>query len=131
MNTNLAENDLAKIVVDVVHHIHRQLGPGLLESGYQAVMVYELRKRGLHVDSRLPVPIFWEDMRLEKGFEADIVVDGRLIVELKSVENVAPVYKKQLLTYLRLMNCRLGLLINFGAELIRDGLFRIVNGLEG
>ncbi len=85
---------------------------------------------GLRVRSKDPVPIVWEDVRLDKGFESDIVVEDLVMVELKSVEEVPRVYKKQLLTYLRLTNCRLGLLINFGAELIKDGIFRVVNGLE-
>jgi GxxExxY protein len=100
----MTENELAKIVVDVAYHIHRTLGPGLLESVYHTVMVYELRKRGLQVTSKEPVPIIWDDVRLEKAFEADIVVEGKLIVELKSIEDVPRVLKKQLLTHLRLTN---------------------------
>jgi GxxExxY protein len=126
----MTENELAKIVVDVAYKIHRKLGPGLLESVYHAVMLYELRKIGLRVKSKDPVPIVWEDVRLEKGFECDLVVEDKLMVELKSVEEVPRVFKKQLLTYLRLTDCRLGLLINFGSELIKDGNFRVVNGLE-
>ena len=102
----------------------------MLESVYQAVMVYELTKRGLQIRSKDPVPIYWDDVRLEKGFEADVIVEDKLILELKSLEEVPRVHKKQLLTYLRLTNCRLGLLINFGSELIKDGICRIVNGLE-
>jgi GxxExxY protein len=126
----MTENELAKIVVDVAYKIHRKLGPGLLESVYHAVMLYELRKIGLRVKSKDPVPIVWEDVRLEKGFECDLIVEDKLMVELKSVEDVPRVFKKQLLTYLRLTDCRLGLLINFGSELIKDGIFRVVNGLE-
>jgi len=126
----MTENEVAKIVVDVAYQIHRKLGPGLLESVYHAVLVYELRKRGLRVKSKEPVPIIWEEVRLDKGFESDLFVEDVVMVELKSVEEVPRVYKKQLLTYLRLTNCRLGLLINFGAELIKDGIFRVVNGLD-
>jgi GxxExxY protein len=93
-------------------------------------MVYELRKRGLCVTSKETVPIVWDKVRLEKAFEADVVVEGKLIVELKSIEDVPRVFKKQLLTHLRLTDRRLGLLINSGAELIKDGIFRVVNGLE-
>ncbi len=126
----MTENELATIVVDTAYRIHRKLGPGLLESVYQAVLVYELRKRGLQVEAELPVPVVWEEVRMDIGFRADVVVEGKLIVELKSVEQTAPVHKKQLLTHLRLMDCRLGLLVNFGAELIKNGLFRVVNGLK-
>ena len=126
----MTENELAKIVVDTAYHIHPRLGPGLLESVYHAVLLYELRKRGLQVESEVPVPVVWEDVKLEVGFKADLIVDGKLVLELKSVEKTAPVHKKQLLTYLRLTDCRLGLLINFGAELIKDGISRVVNGLE-
>jgi len=126
----VTENELAKVVVDVAFHIHRKLGPGLLESVYHAVMVYELQKRGLRIKSKEPVPIVWDDVRLDKGFEADVIVEDKLLLEFKSIENVPAVHKKQLLTYLRLTDLRLGLLINFGSELIKDGIFRIVNGLE-
>ena len=126
----LRENEIAKTIVDVAYHIHRQLGPGLLESVYHAIMKYELEKRGLRVLSREPVPVVWEEVRLEIGFEADLIVDGAVVVELKAVEQVARVHKKQLLTYLRPTNCRLGLLINFGAEFIGEGgIARVANGL--
>jgi GxxExxY protein len=125
----LKENELAKVIVDVAYRIHRQLGPGLLESVYQAIMEYELGKLGMRVQAHEPVPVVWEGVRIEKGFEADLIIEGVVVVELKSVEQVARVHKKQLLTYLRLTNCRLGLLINFGAELIGDGISRVVNGL--
>jgi GxxExxY protein len=123
------ENEIAKIAVDVAFHIHTRLGPGLLESVYEAVMVHELRKRGLRVESQVPVPVEWDGLLLEIGFRADIVIEGKVVLELKSVEAVARVHKKQLLTYLRLMNCRLGLLMNFGEELIKDGISRVVNFL--
>lgn len=126
----MTENEIAKVIVDVAYHVHVRLGPGLLESVYQEVMVYELMKRGLHVLSKEPVPIVWDELKFEKGFEADIIVEGKVIVELKSVEAVHPVHKKQLLTYLRLADKRLGLLINFGEELIKDGITRIANGLR-
>jgi GxxExxY protein len=125
----LKENEVARTIVDVAYQIHRQLGPGLLESCYHAIMKYELEKRGLRVLSKEPVPVVWEEVRIDKGFEADLIVEDVVIVELKSVEQLARVHKKQLLTYLRLTNCRLGLVINFGAELIRDGIARVVNGL--
>ena len=112
----LKENEVAKVIVDVAYHIHRNVGPGLLESVYHAIMKYELEKRGLHVLSREPVPIVWENVRLDLAFQADLIVEDVVVVELKSVEQMARVYKMQLLTYLRLTNCRLGLLMNFGDE---------------
>ncbi len=125
----LKENEVATVIVDVAYHIHRQLGPGLLESVYHAIMVYELRKRGFRVLSKEPVPVVWEEVRIEKGLEADLIVEDVVIVEIKSVEQLARVHKKQLLTYLRLTKCRLGLVINFGADTISEGTARVVNGL--
>jgi GxxExxY protein len=125
----LKENEVATTIVDVAYHIHRQLGPGLLESVYHAVMKYELEKRGLRVLSKEPVSVVWEEVRLEVGFEADLIVEDVVVVELKSVEQLARVHKKQLLTYLRLTNCRLGLVINFGADMISDGIARVANAL--
>ena len=123
------ENELARIAVDVAFQIHTRLGPGLLESVYLAVMKRELTNRGLSVESEVPVPVVWDDMNLEVGFRADLIVEKKLVIELKSIEKIAPVHKKQLLTYLRLTNCRLGLLINFNTVLIKDGISRVVNGL--
>jgi GxxExxY protein len=125
----MTENELAKVVVDAAYQIHTRLGPGLLESVYHAILLHELRKRGLRVETKVPIPVVWEEVRLEVAFEADLIVENRLVLELKSVEQIAPVHKKQLLTYLRLTNCRLGLLLNFGAALIKDGIFRVVNSL--
>jgi len=124
------ENDISKIIVDVSLKIHKRLGPGLLESVYQTIMVYELRKNDLSVESERSMPVRYEDMIIDIGFRADIIIDQKVIIELKSVEQVLPVHKKQLLTYLRLAGMRLGLLINFGAPLIKDGIFRVVNGMD-
>ena len=123
------ENELAGIVVDASYQIHRTLGPGLLESAYEAILVHELQKRGLAVAVQVPVPVVYESVRLDAGFRADLIVEDSVIVELKSLEKIAPVHKKQLTTYLKLAGKRLGLLINFGEELIKDGIIRIVNGL--
>jgi len=123
------ENDIAKQIVDAAFKIHTTLGPGLLESVYETVLAYELVNRGLDVVRRAAIPVAYEEIIFDEGFRADLVVEGKVIVELKSVEKVAPVHKKQLLTYLRLANKRLGLLINFGEGLIRDGITRIVNRL--
>jgi GxxExxY protein len=124
------ENEIAKIVVDTAFRIHTRLGPGLLESAYQTIMVYELKNRGLHVEAEITMPIHYDGITLDAGYRADIIVEKLVIIELKSVEKIAEVHKKQLLTYLRLADMRLGLLINFGAPLIKEGITRIVNGLK-
>jgi GxxExxY protein len=116
----MTENEIAQQIVDAAYKIHRALGRGLLESAYQALLIYELQKRGLKVESEKEVPIIYESLRLHTGFRADLMVEDKVIVELKSVEQTAPVHKKQLLTYLRLADKRLGLLVNFGAALIKE-----------
>jgi len=126
---DMTENEIAKRVVQAAYTVHTRLGPGLLESVYEAVLAHELQKDGLRVARQVPVPVIYETLRFEEGFRIDILVEDSLILELKSVEAVAPVHKKQLLTYLRLAGKRLGLLINFGAPLIKDGISRVVNGL--
>jgi GxxExxY protein len=110
----MTENEIAAQIVDVAYKIHSRFGPGLLESAYEAMLIHELKKRGLQVHSQQPIPIIYEGVRLEVGFRADLIVEDKVIVEIKSVEAVLPVHKKQLLTYLRLADKRLGLLINFG-----------------
>ena len=125
----MTENEIAKIVVDAAYHVHKKLGPGLLESVYEVILAHELKKRGLKVERQVPEAIIFDGIKFNEGFRADIIVEDKVIVELKSVEKVSRVHKKQLLTYLRLADKRLGLLINFGTELIRDGISRIVNGL--
>jgi GxxExxY protein len=125
-----SENEIAQIIVDVAFKIHTTLGPGLLESVCETVFFYELTKRGLKVLRQVAVPIVYAGLRFEEGFRADLIVEDQLIVEIKSVEQIAAVHKKQLLTYLRLADKRLGLLINFGETLIKDGISRVVNGLE-
>ena len=124
------ENEVARQIVDAAYKIHSTLGPGLLESAYQAILVYELQRRGLQIEAETQMPVVYEGIRLDIGYRADLIVEDKVIVELKSVEQIAPVHKKQLLTYLRLADKRLGLLINFGAPLIKDGIIRIVNRLE-
>jgi len=123
------ENEIARIVVDVCYQIHRKLGPGLLESVYVVLLLHELRKRGLQVEREVPIPILWDGIRIDVAFRADLIVNGKLIIEVKSVEKIAPVHPKQLLTYLRLADLRLGLLVNFGEKLIKDGIERVVNNL--
>ena len=115
--------------MDAAFQIHKRLVPGLLVSVNEVVLAHELKKRGLRVKRQVPVAIVYDDIKFDVGFRADLIIEDKVIVELKSVENVVPVHKKQLLTYLRLADKRLGLLINFGAELIRDGISRVVSGL--
>jgi GxxExxY protein len=124
------ENRIAREIVDAAYSVHVTLGPGLLESVYEAVFAYELRSRGLNVGRQVSIPVVYRGVRINDGFRADLVVNGKVILELKSVEQTAPVHKKQLLTYLKLADMRLGLLINFGAPYIKQGITRLVNKLE-
>lgn len=126
----MTENEIGKEVVDSAINIHRVLGPGLLESVYEVVLAHELTKRGLRVQRQLVVPIAYEDICFEEGFRADLVVNGLVIVEIKSVENLNNAHRKQVLTYLRLTGLKLGFLLNFAEALMKDGLERIVNRLE-
>jgi GxxExxY protein len=125
----MSENEVAKQIVDAAFRVHTSLGPGLLESAYEAVLAFELENRGLRVTRQQSVPIVYHGTRIEVGFRADLVVADLVIVEIKSVETIAPVHKKQLLTYLRLASKRLGLLINFNVALIKEGITRIANGM--
>lgn len=126
----MTEDEIATQVVDAAYKIHTTLGPGLFESVYETIMEEELTKRGLHVARQQVLPVVWENVHLEAGFRVDLIVENKVIVEIKSVECIAPVRRKQLLTYLRLADKRLGLLINFDTELIKDGIARVVNRLE-
>ena len=126
---DVTENEVAKQIVDAAYRIHTSLGPGLLESAYEAVLAYALEKRGLRTVRQQTVPIVYQGTRIEMGFRADPIVEDSVIVEIKSVEAVAPVHKKQLLTHLRLADKRLGLLIDFNVALIKDGITRIANGM--
>ncbi len=123
------ENEITKIIIDLCVKIHKALGPGLLESVYEEVLVYELIKLSLTVIRQLAVPIVYENIKMDIGFRADIIVDDKVIIELKSVDNVLPVHKKQLLTYLKLTGKKVGLLINFNESLIKNGIVRIANGI--
>lgn len=123
------ENELSRIIVDVAFKIHNQLGPGLLESVYEEIMYFELNKRGLFVEKQKGIPVIWENIKMDMGFRADLIVEKKVIIELKSVELIAPVHPKQLLTYLRITEMKLGLLINFNEPLIKNGITRIVNNL--
>jgi len=125
----MTENEIAKIVVDSAYHIHSKLGPGLLETVYEVILAHALKMRGLKTERQVPIPIQFDGIKFDEGFRADLIVENKLIVELKSVESTLPVHKKQLLTYLKLMDFKLGLLINFGASLMKQGISRVVNNL--
>jgi len=126
----MTENEIGKIIVDSAIAVHRELGPGLLESVYEVVLAYELRQRGLTVERQVPIPIRYKDMTFDEAFRADLVVEEKVIVELKSVERVSEAHKKQVQTYLRLTGCKLGFLLNFGEALMKRGITRVVNGLK-
>lgn len=125
----MSENEISKIIVDVSYKIHTKLGPGLLESVYEAILFHELVKRGLSVERQKTIPVVWENVFLDIGFRSDLIVEDKVIVEIKSVEQVSRVHPKQLLTYLRITKLKLGLLINFNEALIKNGITRVANGL--
>ena len=126
----MTENEIGTIIVNAAIAVHRQLGPGLLESVYEIVLAYELQQRGLGVNRQMPIPIRYQDMTFDEAFRADLLVAEKVIVELKSVEQVSEAHKKQVQTHLRLTGCKLGFLLNFGEALMKRGITRVVNGLE-
>lgn len=123
-------NDLTGSIINTAIHLHRELGPGLLESVYRRIMYHELHKKGLEVVSELAIPVHWDQLKLDLGFRCDLLVSNLVVVETKSIEAIAPVHKKQLLTYLRLMKKQVGLLINFNVDVLKDGICRVVNGFK-
>ncbi len=126
---NLNENQLTTLVLDKCFEIHRELGPGLFESVYEKILAFELKREGLIVQEQLGLPVEWKEERIDLGFRIDLKVENKLIIELKSIETILPVHKKQLLTYIRLSKIKLGLLVNFNENLLKDGLHRVVNNL--
>ena len=122
-------NAISAEIVDAAIKVHRALGPGLLEKVYEAALAHELTGRGLQVRRQVPIPVVYEQIRLDEGFRADLLVEDAAIVELESVEQVAPVHRKQVVTYIRLADKRIGLLLNFGAARLKDGITRLVDGL--
>ena len=126
----MSENEIGRVVVDAAVAGHRELGPGLLESVYQVILAYELKQHGLSVKRQVPIPIHYKKLTFIEAFRADLVVEEKVIIELKSVEQVSQAHKKQLLTYLRLTGCKLGFLLNFGEVLMKRGITRTVNGIE-
>ncbi len=124
----MTENEIAKQILDAAFVVHTKLGPGLLESVYEVVLVFELKKRRLTAERQKPMPIIYDGIRFDEAFRSDVVVNGKVIAELKSVEALLPVHAKQLLTQLRLSGLKLGLLINFGEAHLKNGIKRIING---
>src|SRR5215475_12494122 len=126
----MTENQIDSIVVDTAIEVHRQLGPGLLETVYEAILAHELSIKGLHVQRQVPIVIRFKSMTFDEAFRADIVVENKIIIELKSVELLSNAHRKQIQTYLRLTGLKLGYLLNFGAAFMKDGIVRAVNGIE-
>jgi len=125
----MSENEISKVLVNIFYKVHCVLGPGLLESVYETVICYELEKTGLKYERQKGIPVWYEDVKMELGFRADIIVEDKVIIEVKSVEKIAPVFFKTIQTYLRLTKLKLGLMVNFNNILIKDGISRVANNL--
>jgi GxxExxY protein len=125
----MTENDISKIVFEAALAVHKSLGPGLLESAYEECLYYELLKSGLKIEKQKPLPLIYEDVQLEIGYRVDIMIEDKFIIEIKAVEALNDVHMAQILTYLKLSDCKLGMLINFNVNLIKNGIKRVVNGL--
>lgn len=125
----MTENEISKLVVNLCFKIHKQYGPGLFESVYEEIFCYEWGKNRIPFTRQQGIPLFHEEIRMEAGFRADFIIDNKVIIELKSIEALAPVHYKQVLTYLKLTNLKFGLLVNFNVDLIKDGIHRVVNNL--
>ena len=124
----MTENEIAKLIVDASIQIHKELGPGLLETIYEVLLKHELESRDLKVDRQIPIPINYKGIKFQQGFKADLIVEDKVIIELKSVETISKAHKKQVLTYLKLTDKKLGFLLNFGEALMKDGITRLING---
>lgn len=122
------ENKLSSMIIGAAIDVHRQLGPGLLESSYEVCLAYELRRLGLNIRTQIPLPVVYKDVRLEAGYRIDILVENRVIVEVKAVDGLASIHTAQILTYLKLRELKLGLLINFNSVRLTDGIKRVLNG---
>ena len=125
----MTENELSRIVFDCALKVHKSLGPGLLESAYEECLYYELKKSQLKVEKQKPLPLVYEEVKLEIGYRVDLLIEGKLVIEIKSVEGLNDVHLAQVLTYLKLSDCKLGMLINFNVTLVKDGIKRVVNNL--
>jgi GxxExxY protein len=125
----MTENEISNIVIGCAIEVHRHLGPGLLESAYEACLLYELSDIGLNIEVQKPLPVVYKEIRLAMGYRLDMIVEGKVIIEIKSVEAINDIHKAQLLTYLKVSGCKLGLLVNFNVLRLTDGIKRIVNNL--
>ena len=123
-------DEIASVIVGCAFKVHKKLGPGLLESAYEACLAHELKKRGLKVDRQIPQPVHYDDINIDVGYRLDLLVNDSIIIELKAVESVLPIHQAQLMTYLRLSEKTLGFLINFNTVLIKNGIKRIANNFE-
>ena len=128
-NFNENENEISKLIVDACFKIHKKLGQGLFESAYEKILAYELEKIKINYVCQKELPLIYDSIKIDLGFRADLIIENKVIVELKSVERILPVHKKQLLTYLKITGIKLGLLVNFNADLIKNGITRIINGI--
>ena len=124
----MAQEEVIKIILDEAIHIHKTIGPGMLENVYKTCLAYRLTKRGLFVEIEKPVPVFFEEIKMECGYRADIVVERSVVVDTKSIEIIGPLQIAQILTYLRFLNLRYGLILNFNTILMKDGIKRVLNG---
>lgn len=124
----MTENEISKIVFDSALRVHQTLGPGLLESAYEECLYYELKKTGLKIDKQKALSLVYEDIKLDIGYRIDIIIENKFIVEVKAVEALNDVHLAQILTYLKLSNCKLGMLVNFNVALIKNGIKRVING---
>ena len=125
----MTENEISKILVDIFLKVHSRLGPGLLESVYEAAICFELKRLNIYFQRQQGIPVWYESVKLDLGFRADIIIEQKVIVEIKSVEAVTPVFFKTLLTYLRLTHTKLGLLTNFNVDMMKNGIMRVANNL--
>lgn len=128
MTTNISENEISKIVYESGYLVHKTLGPGLLESAYEECMLYELKKEGLLVEKQKPMPLIYDQIKMNVGYRLDLLIENKFIVEVKSVEALNDIHLAQILTYLRLSNCKLGMLINFNTLHFKNGVKRVING---
>jgi len=125
----MTENEIAKIVFNAALKVHKALGPGLLESAYEECLFYELKETGLKVEKQKPLPLIYEDVKMEVGYRVDIMVENKFVIEIKSVDALNDIHLAQTLTYLKLSNCKLGMLINFNVTLLKNGIKRVINGV--
>ena len=124
----VAEEKIIRIILDEAFYVHKSIGPGMLENVYQTCLAYRLRKAGLYVETEKPIPVNFEEVRMDCGYRADLVIEKAIVIETKSVENIIPLYISQLLTHLRFLELRYGLLLNFNSVYLKDGIKRVLNG---